>query len=128
MVQNLLCKIFVFAFMRWALSEEGIQQIQCTLIVCPPPRKSLVKGERFIRSEGRPELTVLHRAGYLYCLTTRNTCGFCVISTIVFIPHSLHHEYQRQECCSSVTVNCVCIWRLCIVWLGRWQKTINSHD
>ena len=22
---------------------------------CPPPRKSLVKGERFIRSEGRPE-------------------------------------------------------------------------
>jgi len=25
------------------------------LIMCPPPRKSLVKGERFIRSEGRPE-------------------------------------------------------------------------
>lgn len=24
--------------------------------MCPPPRKSLVKGERFIRSEGRPEL------------------------------------------------------------------------
>ena len=23
--------------------------------MCPPPRKSLVKGERFIRSEGRPE-------------------------------------------------------------------------
>ena len=26
------------------------------LIIYPPPRKSLVKGERFIRSEGRPEL------------------------------------------------------------------------
>ena len=31
------------------------QQIQSRLIECPPPRKSLVKGERFIRSEGRPE-------------------------------------------------------------------------
>jgi len=28
---------------------------QLILIMCPPPRKSLVKGERFIRSEGRPE-------------------------------------------------------------------------
>ena len=64
--------------------------------MCPPPRKSLVKGERFIRSEGRPELTALHRAGYLYCLTTCNTCGFCVISTTVFIPHSLHHEYRTM--------------------------------
>ena len=25
------------------------------LYECPPPRKPLVKGERFIRSEGRPE-------------------------------------------------------------------------
>ena len=32
-----------------------MQQIQSKLIKCPPPRKSLVKGERFIRSEGRPE-------------------------------------------------------------------------
>ena len=31
------------------------QQIQSRLVKCPPPRKSLVKGERFIRSEGRPE-------------------------------------------------------------------------
>ena len=35
------------------------QQIQSRLIECPPPRKSLVKGERFIRSEGRPEWNVL---------------------------------------------------------------------
>ena len=34
------------------------QQIQSRLIECPPPRKSLVKGERFIRSEGRPEWNV----------------------------------------------------------------------
>jgi len=73
--------------------------------VCPPARKSLVKGERFIRPEGRPELTALHRAGCLYCLTTRNTCGFCVISTIVFIPHSLHHEYRTMaELLLGITV------------------------
>ena len=29
---------------------------------CPPPRKSLVKGERFVRSEGRPELVEKCRA------------------------------------------------------------------
>ena len=45
-----------FYFRKWALSKEGIQQIQYTLIMCPPPQKSLVKGERFIRSEGGPEL------------------------------------------------------------------------
>jgi len=34
----------------------GQQQIlHFILIMRPPPRKSLVKGERFIRSEGRPE-------------------------------------------------------------------------
>ena len=36
-------------------NKRARQQIQSRLIVCPPPRKSLVKGERFIRSEGRPE-------------------------------------------------------------------------
>ena len=36
-------------------NKRARQQIQSILIVCPPPRKSLVKGERFIRSEGRPE-------------------------------------------------------------------------
>lgn len=30
---------------------------------CSPPRKSLVKGERFIRVEGKPELTVLQKIG-----------------------------------------------------------------
>ena len=40
------------------LRKGARKQIQSRLIVCPPPRKSLVKGERFIRSEGRPEWNV----------------------------------------------------------------------
>ena len=57
--------------------EEGVQQIQCMLIICPPPRKSLVKGERFIRSEGRPELIDSESAGYLYHEGERTDYGFC---------------------------------------------------
>ncbi len=34
---------------------QGIQKLPIGSFTCPPPRKSLVKGERFVRSEGRPE-------------------------------------------------------------------------
>ena len=40
------------------------QQIQSRLVEYPPPRKSLVKGERFIRSEGRPEWNELGEEGW----------------------------------------------------------------
>ena len=46
--------IYFLVFEKVALLREGLKNYS-TLIVCPPPRKSLVKGERFIRSEGRPE-------------------------------------------------------------------------
>ena len=45
----------VCSLVKYKPLKRGRQQIQSNLIVCPPPRKSLVKGERFIRSEGRPE-------------------------------------------------------------------------
>ena len=35
---------------------QGIQKLPIGSFTCPPPRKSLVKGERFLRYEGRPEL------------------------------------------------------------------------
>ena len=50
---NVVGRNLIFCFSK--PSKRGQQQIQCRLIMCPPPRKSLVKGERFIRSEGRPE-------------------------------------------------------------------------
>ena len=53
------------------------QQIQSRLIECPPPRKSLVKGERFIRSEGRPEWNAIRKEGW-WLISHRgglNTCG-----------------------------------------------------
>ena len=61
--------------------EEGVQQIQCMLIICPPPRKSLVKGERFIRSEGRPELFRHCRCSLIYADGVRSTYGFRLISS-----------------------------------------------
>ena len=62
--------------------EEGVQQIQCILIICPPPRKSLVKGERFIRSEGRPELLLRQfRCSLIYADSVRSTYGFQLISS-----------------------------------------------
>ena len=45
----------MFSFIFVSPPKGAGQQIQSRLIECPPPRKSLVKGERFIRSEGRPE-------------------------------------------------------------------------
>ena len=61
--------------------EEGVQQIQCMLIICPPPRKSLVKGERFIRSEGRPELFRHFQCSLIYADSVRSTYGFQLISS-----------------------------------------------
>ena len=40
---------------HWASTRRQTKNSHFILIMCPPPRKSLVKGERFIRSEGRPE-------------------------------------------------------------------------
>ena len=31
---------------------------------CSPPRKSLVKGERFVRDEGKPEVTCIESQEY----------------------------------------------------------------
>ena len=54
---KLVCMVQVYClfYLSKAPIKRARQQIQSRLIVCPPPRKSLVKGERFIRSEGRPE-------------------------------------------------------------------------
>ena len=49
---------YVCLILWWVPPRGARQQIQSRLIECPPPRKSLVKGERFIRSEGRPEWNV----------------------------------------------------------------------
>ena len=46
---------YAFEFCLICSPSERAEKNYSTLIVCPPPRKSLVKGERFIRSEGRPE-------------------------------------------------------------------------
>ena len=50
-------RVFIFDFL--SPPKGAGQQNQSRLIKCPPPRKSLVKGERFIRSEGRPEWNAL---------------------------------------------------------------------
>ena len=42
---------------------------------CPPPRKSLVKGERFVRFEGRPEHNLLVFRSGSYSHVQRNACG-----------------------------------------------------
>ena len=72
-------KDYLGILMGWGQGKNGVmtvslnfvspprgagQQIQSRLIECPPPRKSLVKGERFIRSEGRPEWNELEREGW----------------------------------------------------------------
>ena len=49
------CACALFLCFKVSPPKGARQQIQSRLIECPPPRKSLVKGERFIRSEGRPE-------------------------------------------------------------------------
>ena len=36
-------------------ARQGVQKLPIGSSDCPPPRKSLVKGERFLRYEGRPE-------------------------------------------------------------------------
>ena len=36
-------------------AKQGVQKLPIGSSDCPPPRKSLVKGERFLRYEGRPE-------------------------------------------------------------------------
>ena len=47
--------ISIVCVKHWAPSRGTTKNNHLILIMCPPPRKSLVKGERFIRSEGRPE-------------------------------------------------------------------------
>ena len=48
--------------------QRGLNKFRAYSLECPPPRKSLVKGERFIRSEGRPELSlVVYSLSYLSC-------------------------------------------------------------
>ena len=67
--------------------------------MCPPPRKSLVKGERFIRSEGRPELICSPRAGYLYCQLNLTLVGlgqlapWNIVVLIIFISCSLNQKH-----------------------------------
>ena len=63
---------FVFNFV--SPPKGARQQIQSRLIECPPPRKSLVKGERFIRSEGRPEWN-----GLVLSRTTSYTLCSCAV-------------------------------------------------
>ena len=38
--------------------RQGGKKLVYRLVECSPPRKSLVKGERFMRNEGKPELTI----------------------------------------------------------------------
>ena len=59
------------------------QQIQSRLIECPPP---LVKGERFIRSEGRPEWNGLTVKGQWLI-----SCGGC--ATLVGIHERMWQQY-----------------------------------
>ena len=39
------------------LPEQATNKLFIDSLKCPPPRKSLVKGERFMRSEEKPELS-----------------------------------------------------------------------
>ena len=48
--------ILLSFFINKPSKKEGNNKFRADSFECPPSRKSLVKGERFIRSEGRPEL------------------------------------------------------------------------
>lgn len=60
--------------------------------MCPPPRKSLVKGERFIRSEGRPELTFSRFGQALYTDKTVEAIVGSPVSTTIIIFIGLWQE------------------------------------
>ena len=50
-----LC-LHLFRFFGWPRRKAGRQKNWSTdSFNCSPPRKSLVKGERFMRDEGKPE-------------------------------------------------------------------------
>ena len=53
----------------------GAETNYAELIKCPPPRKSLVKGERFIRFEGRPEHTQISGTNPDNLHTKIGACG-----------------------------------------------------
>ena len=74
-LSNLICYHLIFV----SPPRGAGQQIQSRLIECPPPRKSLVKGERFIRSEGRPEWNDHFLSG-----TTSYTISSCVVLVVSF--------------------------------------------
>ena len=58
----------MLSIMRVTLQLRRATKNYDRLIICPPPRKSLVKGERFIRSEGKPEILYRTRTVKLiYC-------------------------------------------------------------
>ena len=52
--------------------KQGVRKIAIGSSSCPPPRKSLVKGERFVRFEGRPEHDYNWLAAELFYRTNRN--------------------------------------------------------
>ena len=45
--------------------EVGHEKYQLDSLICSSPRKSLVKGERFIRCEEKPEIQGLRGQNYL---------------------------------------------------------------
>ena len=47
---------FALIFFVSPASRQGDEKLAYRLS-CSPPRKSLVKGERFVRDEGKPEVT-----------------------------------------------------------------------
>ena len=48
---------FALIFFVSRASRQGDEKLVYRLISCSPSRKSLVKGERFVRDEGKPEVT-----------------------------------------------------------------------
>ena len=63
-----------------------LKQIQMRLMKCPPPRKSLVKGERFIRSEGRPECCLHNTGMQSNTASVYNACGYQVDRSNINVP------------------------------------------
>ena len=53
--QPILVHVTPVVYNYWPSFRQAPQKIISRLINCSPPRKSLVKGERFMRIEGKPE-------------------------------------------------------------------------
>ena len=47
---------FTTVFIKGPAERQGDEKLVYESFDCSPPRKSLVKGERFMRDEGKPEL------------------------------------------------------------------------